>query len=80
MIINWNINHIKQEIWKIKHACTDPRQDGFTTWGCKQDLIVLKYYIEDMLSACPTYSVEKEFIDELEAERTFALLKKEKYQ
>jgi len=80
MIIDWNINHIKQEIWKIKFACTDPRMDGFVTWGHKQDLIKLKYFIDDMLAECPTYSVEQEFIDELEAERTFALLKKEKHQ
>ena len=80
MIKDWNRERIEQEIWKIKWAATDPRMDGFVTWGCKQDLIVLKYYIEDMLSACPTYVTEKEFIDNLEAERTFALLKKEKHQ
>tara|TARA_R110000822_G_scaffold2633_3_gene12235 strand:- start:1831 stop:1995 length:165 start_codon:yes stop_codon:yes gene_type:complete len=50
--------------------------DGFTTWPCKQDLIVLKYYIDELLDQCPTYSVEQEFIDELEQQKTFNLLKK----
>ena len=80
MIKDWNRKEIERDIWKIKWACSDPRQDGFTTWSCKQDLILLKYFIEDMLSECPTYSIEQEFIDKLEADRTFALLKREKHQ
>ena len=76
MIKDWNREKIEQEIWKIKFAATDPRMDGFTTWGCKQDLIRLKYYIEDALEDCSTYVGEQEFIDKLEAERTFRELKK----
>jgi hypothetical protein len=80
MIKNWDRKKIEQDIWKIASAASDPRMDGFTTWGCKQDLILLKYFIDDMLEECPTYSLEKEFINNLEAERTFALLKKEKHR
>ena len=76
MIQDWNREKIEQEIWKIKFACTDPRMDGFTTWGCKKDLIMLKYYIDDMLEQCSTYSVEQEFVDKLEQQKTFNLLKK----
>ena len=75
MIKDWNREKIEQEIWKIKWAATDPRMDGFVTWGCKQDLILLKYYIEDMLEQCSTYVAEQEFIDKLEADRTFTRLK-----
>ena len=75
MIKDWNREKIEQEIWKIKWAATDPRMDGFVTWGCKQDLILLKYYIEDMLDQCSTYAGEQEFIDKLEADRTFTRLK-----
>ena len=75
MIKDWNREKIEQEIWKIKWAATDPRMDGFVTWGCKQDLILLKYYIEDMLEQCSTYADEQEFIDKLEADRTFTRLK-----
>ena len=76
MIKDWNRQQIEQEIWKIKFAATDPRMDGFVTWGCKQDLIRLKYLIEDALEDCSTYVGEQEFIDQLEAERTFRALKK----
>lgn len=78
MIKNWNREKIEQDIWKIKWAATDPRMDGFVTWGCKQDLILLKYYIEDMLAECSTYVGEQEFIDKLEAEKTFKALKNSK--
>ena len=74
MIKDWNREKIEQEIWKIKFAATDPRMDGFVTWGCKQDLIRLKYYIEDALEDCSTYVGEQEFINKLEAERTFKVL------
>ena len=76
MIQDWNREKIEQDLWKIKFAATDPRMDGFTTWGCKKDLIMLKYYIKDLLEECDSYSIEQEFIDELEASRTFKLLKK----
>ncbi len=78
MIRNWSLDQIKQEIWKIKFAVTDHRMDGFVTWGYKQDLIRLKYYIDDQLAACPTYTPEKEFIDKLEAEHTFKILQESK--
>ena len=73
---NWNREKIQQDLWKIKLACTDSHMDGFTTWPCKQDLIVLKYYIDELLEQCPTYSGEQEFIDTLEQQKTFNLLKK----
>ena len=76
MIKDWNREKIEQDIWKIHFAESDPRMDGFTTWGCKKDLIMLKYYIDDILAKCSTYVGEEEFINELEANRTFELLKK----
>lgn len=77
MIKDWNREKIEQEIWKIKFAATDPKMDGYTTWSCKQDLIRLKYFIEEQLEDCPQYSVEQAFIDDLESNRTFKLLKKQ---
>jgi hypothetical protein len=76
MIKRWNVDKIKTDLWQIKFACTDPRMDGFVTWGCKQDLIVLKYFIDELIEECPTYSIEQEFIDKLDAQKTFNLLKK----
>jgi len=76
MMKNWNRQEIEREISKIKWATTDPRMDGFVTWGWKQDLIRLKYYIDEALADCPTYVGEEDFINEIEQEKTFNLLKK----
>lgn len=73
---NWNRQEIEHEIHKIKWATTDPRMDGFTTWVWKQDLIRLKYCIDEALADCPTYYGEEDFINKMEQEKTFNLLKK----
>ena len=75
MIKNWNTNEVRNELNKIYWACTDPRMDGFVTWGCKQDLYRVKFMIDDMLSKCPTYSVEEEWLREQEAEKIVQILK-----
>ena len=38
--------------------------DGFTTWGCKQDLYRVKFALDEMLAKCPTYAPEAEFLEE----------------
>ena len=75
MIKDWNIEKIYSEISKISYAESDPRMDGFVTWGCKQDLYQLKWYIEDRLDKCSTYSGEDEFIRKREKQKTFKALK-----
>lgn len=52
--------YIEDEVFYI----TDPRMDGFTTWGRKQFLYELKFYLDDMLKKCPKYSGETEWLEE----------------
>lgn len=42
--------------------------DGFTQWGYKQNLWLLRYHIDDLLSKCSTFVGEKDWIDEVEKE------------
>ena len=69
MIIDWSLKEIQSHVDRMVWACTDPRQDGFTTWRCKQDLHRVKYMIEDALARCPKYSVEEEWLQEQRTER-----------
>lgn len=63
MIKDWSIQEIKSQVDKIAWAESDPRMDGYVTWGCKQDLYNLYWYIEDKLSDCSEYSsVEKDLL------------------
>jgi hypothetical protein len=74
MIKNWSVPQITTELQKIYYATTDPRMDGFVTWGCKQDLYRVKFAVEDMLARCPTYSVEEEWLEERDKELVWKAL------
>ena len=75
MIKNWNKQSILNDLQKIYYATTDPHMDGFTTWGCKQDLWEIKFALDDMLHRCPSYEPETEWLREQEAEKIVRILK-----
>ena len=75
MIIDWNLSELKEGITKIGYAESDPRMDGFVTWGCKQDLYHLLWHIEETLNKCSTYAGEEAFVREREKTKTFNALK-----
>jgi hypothetical protein len=62
MIRDWNKAQICSEISKITFAGSDPRMDGFVTWGCKRDLYEILWFVEDELDKMGTYS---EYEDDL---------------
>lgn len=68
MIIDWSKSDIKQEISRITWAATDPRMDGFVTWGCKQDLYELLWFVQEQLDKCGTYAGEEQFVKQHEEE------------
>jgi hypothetical protein len=78
MIKDWNIPKIVEEIRKISWAATDPRMDGFVTWGCKQDLYQLKWLIEQELDKCSTYGgLEDEYVKKHEQKELLKTLGKQ---
>lgn len=78
MIHTWSVDRIKADIQRIRFACTDPRMDGFVTWGCKQDLYRIKFYLEEQLKECPTYSVEAEWLEQQRKEQVWNALTDQK--
>lgn len=69
MIISWNVDRIVNELSKCYYAATDSRQDGFTTWRCKQDLYRVKFELERMLDNCATYADEEQWLQEQKDEQ-----------
>ena len=59
--IDWSVKKVKNQIDKLKRVATDPKIDGFNTWGAKQDLYEILWQAEDRLEECSTYSDEDEF-------------------
>lgn len=62
MIKDWSLDTIKHEIDKIAFAESDPRMDGYTTFGCKQDMYRALFYIQNKLNKCSTYVGEEEWV------------------
>ena len=66
-VVNW--------IHSTRFKCCDPRNDGFTAWGKKQDLYLLKFILEEALAKCPTFEPEKEWLKEQEQKKIIQILK-----
>ena len=71
--------HLKQDVmWSIEKLYRmerDPYATGFETWSYKQDLLLLKWWIDDMINQCGTYAGEEEFIEAHEKRRMWNALK-----
>lgn len=53
--------------------------DGFVQWDCKKDLIQVKYQLEKLLRDSPTFGlVEESFIEDMEKQQAWEILKDEK--
>ena len=77
MIKDWNIQNICNEVRKITWAATDPRMDGFVTWGCKRDLYEVLFFVQRELDKCSTYSeVEEEYLKKHDQEMILRALGK----
>ena len=76
MIIDWSIRDIKSELDKIARAEDDKMMDGFVTFGHKQDLYQILWYVEDKLDKCSTYEGEKEFVKKREQSQMLKTLGK----
>jgi hypothetical protein len=74
MIKDWSVRDIKNEISKISWAESDSRMDGFVTWGCKQDLYEILWFVEDKLRRCSTYTEEEEFLKQHEKTETWRII------
>ena len=74
MIKDWSVPKILTEISKIKWAATDPRMDGYVTWGCKQDLYQILWHVESCLRQCSTYAGEEEYLQKHSKEEVWRIL------
>ena len=75
MIKTWNADQIISQCQQMYFGATDPHQDGFTGWHCKQDLLRVKLALDDMLEKCSTFVGEQEWVLEQEQEKMWKVLK-----
>jgi hypothetical protein len=74
-IKRWNTDKIVSDLQQCYFVATDPRQDGFTTWPCKQDLYFVKFALDEMLARCSDYgNIEREWLEEIEKRKVWKAL------
>ncbi len=49
--------------------------DGYVSWGYKQDLYRLKWILEDAIKRCPQFAPEEEWLREQEKQKVIRILK-----
>ena len=74
MIITWNADTIVGQLQQCYFATTDPYQDGFTGWHCKQDLYRVKFAVDEMLAKTSKFTGEDEWLLEQEKNKMWKRL------
>lgn len=65
-IKRWDVDDIQRQINACSAQVHSHYNDGFTSWYCKQDLLKVKYQLDELLRTAPKFAGEQEFINELE--------------
>ncbi len=73
----YDIVHIYQQLRAASSEVNDPRNDGFISWGVKQDLYQLKWFLDDILKNSNTFGPEEEWLREQEQKRIIGYLRDE---
>lgn len=72
----WDVGDISNQIHALSRECNSPRNDGFVSWGCKQDLYCIKNIVDQALKSAPDFGdLEKDWLNEQEQKRIIDILK-----
>ncbi len=62
----WELGNVQDQLSACANQMNSNYNDGFTQWHCKQDLLIVKYQLDELLRNSPTFAGEQEFIDQLD--------------
>ncbi len=62
----WDVGDIQRQISDCSDQMIDTYNDGFVQWHCKQDLLIVKYQLDEILRTAPKFADEDKFIDQLD--------------
>jgi hypothetical protein len=62
----WDVGDLQRQVDACSAQMNSGYNDGFTQWHCKQDLLILKYQLDEILRTAPTFAGEEEFIKQLD--------------
>ena len=71
-----DMDDIMSMIRKMNIEMTSPYNDGYVSWGIKQDLYILKFFLDKIVADAPTFVGEDEWLQDREQEVIMEILKK----
>ena len=72
---NYNFVAVYREIQAAARTINDSRTDGFISWGVKQDLYQLKWFLDEVLTNAPAFGPEPEWLKVQEQKKIIKYLK-----
>jgi len=74
--IRMHTDDIMGHIRKMNIEMTSPYNDGYMSWGIKQDLYIVKFFLDKVLADAPEFKDEAEWLKEQEQRLMMEILKK----
>ena len=73
---SWDVEQIMSQLHSMVREIKSPYNDGFTSWGIKQDLYLIKFLVDDAMKESPIFGdLEIEFLKQQEQKRIIKILK-----
>jgi len=60
--MSWSVSRIKGDLQMMTYECCNMRNDGYTQFAIKKDLMEIKFLLEDLLENSPTFVGEEEWL------------------
>jgi len=73
---SWDVVNIIDQVHHLSRECDSRYNDGFTAFGCKQDLLLIKEIVDQAMQSAPYFgAMEDEWLQEREKKRIIKILK-----
>ena len=73
---SWDPAAIANQIRSLSRECSSLYNDGFTSFECKKDLLLIKKLVDDALADAPNFGeMEERWLKEQEQKRIIKILK-----
>jgi hypothetical protein len=73
---SWDVVNIINQVHSLSRECDSRYNDGFTAFGCKQDLLLIKEIVDQAMQSAPHFgTMEDEWLQEREKKRIIKILK-----
>lgn len=62
----WDVGDIQRQLNACSAQMNSNYNDGFVQWHCKQDLLIVKYQLDELLRNSATFVDEEKFVEQLD--------------